>query len=37
MCQINKYSSVQIDQIDIFLNKMVEDMIIEMRKGDNND
>ena len=39
MCQIDKTKPIQIDQIDLFLNEMIEDMINEIRKieGIEND
>lgn len=39
MYQIDNTKPIQIDQIDLFLDKMIEDMISEMRKvkGIEND
>ena len=39
MYQIDKTKPIQIDQIDLFLDKMIEDMIDEIRKvkGIEND
>lgn len=39
MYQIDNAKPIQIDQVNLFLNKMIEDMINEMRKvkGIEND
>lgn len=37
MYQVDEDKSISIDQTNTFLDKMVEDMIIEIRKGNEND
>lgn len=37
MYQVDENKSISINQTETFLDKMIEDMIIEIRKGNEND